>query len=114
MLLELQHACVVRCFAMEEDAEFVYLALERCKHSLADVLAVDPPSEHLFVDSQGYPTPLCLQVLPLPVCLSVCLPACLSACLSICLSICLSMMCLSVCLSVCLFGCLIVLVCLFA
>lgn len=79
---------------MEEDDEFVYLALERCKHSLADVLAVDPPSEHLFVDSQGYPTTLCMQVLPLPVCLFVCMSVFLPVwdlfvCLSVFLSICL-------------------------
>lgn len=30
-----EHPNVVRCFAMEEDREFVYLALERCKTSLA-------------------------------------------------------------------------------
>jgi hypothetical protein len=34
-----EHPNVVRCFAMEEDREFVYLALERCKHSLSDTLA---------------------------------------------------------------------------
>jgi serine/threonine protein kinase len=34
-----EHPNVVRCFAMEEDREFVYLALERCKHSLSDTLS---------------------------------------------------------------------------
>lgn len=34
-----EHPNVVRCFAMEEDREFVYLALERCRHSLSDTLA---------------------------------------------------------------------------
>ena len=66
----LQHACVVRCFAMEEDSEFVYLALERCKYSLADMLAVTPSLEAMFVDAQGYPTPWCMQVCH-------CAPACL-------------------------------------
>lgn len=64
VMVFVQHACVVRCFAMEEDAEFVYLALERCKHSLADVLTSHPSSEHCFVDSHSYPTPICMQVRP--------------------------------------------------
>jgi hypothetical protein len=34
-----EHPNVVRCFAMEEDREFVYLALERCRSTLADALA---------------------------------------------------------------------------
>jgi serine/threonine-protein kinase/endoribonuclease IRE1 len=33
-----EHPNVVRCFAMEEDREFVYLALERCKTSLAQFI----------------------------------------------------------------------------
>ena len=31
-----------RCFAMEEDREFVYLALERCKATLAEAMQVGP------------------------------------------------------------------------
>jgi serine/threonine-protein kinase/endoribonuclease IRE1 len=31
-----EHPNVVRCFAMEEDREFVYLALERCRCALSD------------------------------------------------------------------------------
>jgi hypothetical protein len=31
-----EHPNVVRCFAMEEDREFVYLALERCRCTLSD------------------------------------------------------------------------------
>lgn len=62
LILSDEHACVVRCFAMEEDAEFVYLALERCKQSLADLLSLNPPMEPLFVDSQAHPTPSCMQV----------------------------------------------------
>ncbi len=34
-----EHPNVVRCFAMEEDREFVYLALERCRTSLHDTMA---------------------------------------------------------------------------
>lgn len=33
-----EHPNVVRCFALEEDNEFIYLALERCDMSLADAL----------------------------------------------------------------------------
>ena len=47
---------------MEEDGEFVYLALERCKQSLADVLRTDCALEQSFLDSSGYPTPYCMQV----------------------------------------------------
>ena len=39
MILSDEHPNIVRCFAMEEDAEFVYLALERCRHSLGDLLS---------------------------------------------------------------------------
>lgn len=31
-----EHPNVVRCFAMEEDREFVYLALEKCRCTLSD------------------------------------------------------------------------------
>ena len=58
----MQHACVVRCFAIEEDGEFVYLALERCRHSLADMFTITPSLEHMFVDSEGYPSAWCMQV----------------------------------------------------
>ena len=38
-----QTACLpFRCFAMEEDREFVYLALERCKATLAEAMQVGP------------------------------------------------------------------------
>ncbi len=47
---------------MEEDGEFVYLALERCKQSLADMVAVTPSQQHMFMDEDGYPTPWCMQV----------------------------------------------------
>ncbi len=47
---------------MEEDEEFVYLALEQCKHSLADMITMTPSQEHLFVDSEGWPTSWCMQV----------------------------------------------------
>ena len=59
----LQHPNVVRCFAMEEDGEFVYLALERCKGSLHDLLYQQPAAVSLLVDpDSGVPTPWCMQV----------------------------------------------------
>jgi hypothetical protein len=39
LVLSDEHPNVVRCFAMEEDREFVYLALERCRRSLSDAMA---------------------------------------------------------------------------
>ena len=33
-----EHPNVLRCFAMEEDADFVYVALERCSSALASVV----------------------------------------------------------------------------
>ena len=38
LILSDEHPNIVRCFAMEEDSEFVYLALERCRQSLADLV----------------------------------------------------------------------------
>lgn len=59
----LQHPNVVRCFAMEEDGEFVYLALERCKGSLHDLLYQQPAAASQLVDpDSGVPTPWCMQV----------------------------------------------------
>ncbi len=55
---------------MEEDGEFVYLALERCKQSLADMIATTPSQQHMFMN-EGYPTPWCMQV-------CVCIPSNLS------------------------------------
>ena len=62
-----EHPNIVRCFAMEEDTEFVYLALERCKQSLNDVLGTGTPQEGWsFVGPDGMPTPLCMRVSNLP------------------------------------------------
>jgi serine/threonine-protein kinase/endoribonuclease IRE1 len=36
-----EHPNIVRCFALEEDGEFIYLALERCDMSLNDALEGD-------------------------------------------------------------------------
>ena len=58
-----EHPNIVRCFAMEEDTEFVYLALERCKQSLNDVLGSGNPQEGWsFVGPDGMPTALCMRV----------------------------------------------------
>ena len=51
----------MRCFAMEEDSEFVYLALERCRQSLADLVTGEGGSVFL-VDEAKHPTPFCMQV----------------------------------------------------
>ena len=45
---------------MEEDAEFVYLALERCRQSLHDLMAA-PAAERQFTDEHRRPTPFCMQ-----------------------------------------------------
>ena len=45
---------------MEEDAEFVYLALERCRQSLHDLMA-GPAAERQFVDEHRRPTAFCMQ-----------------------------------------------------
>lgn len=55
-----EHPNIVRCFAMEEDAEFVYLALERCKQSLNDLVGGGDAAT-LLLDG-GRASDLCLQV----------------------------------------------------
>ncbi len=49
---------------MEEDEEFIYLALERCRESLADLLKNSLQRETHFVAEDGRPTPMCLQACP--------------------------------------------------
>lgn len=61
LILSDEHPNIVRCFAMEEDSEFVYLALERCKQSLADMVMGDGGSVFL-VNEAKHPTPFCIQV----------------------------------------------------
>lgn len=48
-----EHPNVVRCFAMEEDREFVYLALERCRHSLSDTLGSKEGQQAMQVRGEG-------------------------------------------------------------
>lgn len=58
-----EHPNIVRCFAMEEDTEFVYLALERCKQSLNDLLGKgNSANAPQFVSQEGQPTDLCMRV----------------------------------------------------
>jgi len=72
-----EHPNILRCFAMEEDSNFVYMALELCASSLARL--VDPVNaagennsaaatakelDIKFVDEEsGYPTSQCLRIL---------------------------------------------------
>lgn len=49
---------------MEEDNEFVYLALERCRQSLNDLVSSEGGSV-FFVDEARRPTPFCMQAIPL-------------------------------------------------
>ena len=58
---DLQHPNIVRSFAMEEDEEFIYLALERCRESLADLMKNSPQKDNYFLTSEGRPTSMCLQ-----------------------------------------------------
>lgn len=51
------HPNVVRCFAMEEDREFVYLALERCSSTLADLAERNPHVLSEPGDSSAGPAP---------------------------------------------------------
>ena len=47
---------------MEEDEEFIYLALERCRESLADLMKNSLHKGNYFVTAEGRPTSMCLQV----------------------------------------------------
>ena len=51
-----EHPNVVRCFALEEDNEFIYLALERCDMSLADALETSKLTSMKFrkIDPDGH------------------------------------------------------------
>ena len=60
LILSDDHPNVLRCFALEEDQNFVYLGLERCSHSLADLMLAQP---HLFHTAHG-PTDFAIQVSP--------------------------------------------------
>jgi serine/threonine-protein kinase/endoribonuclease IRE1 len=40
------HPSVLRCFAMEEDVNFIYVALERCVCTLADLFGARAARAH--------------------------------------------------------------------
>ena len=56
-----EHSNIVRCFAMEEDQEFVYLALERCACTLADAMST-PAGRKKFIGKDGLPTEFAMQI----------------------------------------------------
>ncbi|KAI3434469.1 hypothetical protein D9Q98_002546 [Chlorella vulgaris] len=60
LILADEHPNIVRCFAMEEDHEFIYLALEKCKATLTNAMQ-NEASQHRFVGPGG-PTPLAYQI----------------------------------------------------
>ncbi len=57
-----EHPNIVRCFAMEDDREFVYLALERCRMSLSDYMAT-PAGRAALRDAGGQPSAACIQIM---------------------------------------------------
>lgn len=59
-----EHPNVVRCFAMEEDQEFIYLALERCVGTLADALSTKEGRSKFvnFSNGMATPTPYAMQI----------------------------------------------------
>ncbi|GFR44013.1 hypothetical protein Agub_g5168 [Astrephomene gubernaculifera] len=63
LILSDEHPNVVRCFAMEEDREFVYLALERCRSTLADFLTSPDGREQFVEAASGQPTQRCLSAM---------------------------------------------------
>lgn len=55
-----EHPNVVRCYAMEQDDDFVYVALERCSWSLNDLVSVSSVSNPVgatWTSSGGIPVP---------------------------------------------------------
>ena len=61
-----EHPNVVRCFAMEEDREFVYLALERCRSTLNDFLGTSEGREAMVaqaVPGRPGPTVRCIEIM---------------------------------------------------
>ncbi|KAK9861488.1 hypothetical protein WJX84_008156 [Apatococcus fuscideae] len=63
LILSDEHPNIVRSFAMDEDEEFIYLALERCRESLADLMKNSLHKNNFFVTAEGRPTSMCLQLL---------------------------------------------------
>ncbi|KAG2484704.1 hypothetical protein HYH03_016532 [Edaphochlamys debaryana] len=63
LILSDEHPNVVRCFAMEEDREFVYLALERCRSALSDLLSSDTGRAAFVAADSKQPTPRCFSAM---------------------------------------------------
>lgn len=61
LILSDEHPNIVRCFCVEEDHEFLYLALERCRGSLA-TMSTDEAFASQFVGQDGRHTPYAMQV----------------------------------------------------
>jgi len=58
-----EHPNVVRCFAMEEDGDFLYLALERCNYNLNDYILAPGTKTKLIDLKTGLPTPHCMEIM---------------------------------------------------
>ncbi len=59
-----EHPNILRCFAMEEDKDFVYVALERCETTLQARATEAKTSESApFLDTSGFPTSDCVRIL---------------------------------------------------
>ena len=58
-----EHPNILRCFAMEEDADFIYVALEKCSWTLASL--VDPTVPGAPNGEDTMPTPLTAAPVPL-------------------------------------------------
>jgi len=58
-----EHPNVVRCFAMEEDGDFLYLALERCNYNLNDYILAPGTKKKLIDMKKGTPTPHCMEIM---------------------------------------------------
>lgn len=61
LILSDEHPNIVRCFCVEEDHEFLYMALERCRGSLA-AINTDEVFAAQFVEEDGRHTPYAMQV----------------------------------------------------
>ena len=58
-----EHPNVVRCFAMEEDGDFLYLALERCNYNLNDYILAPGTKNKLINTKDRNLTPHCMEIM---------------------------------------------------
>ncbi|KAL4433623.1 hypothetical protein ABPG75_000064 [Micractinium tetrahymenae] len=61
LILADEHPNIVRCFAMEEDHEFVYLALEKCKATLAEAMQSEAVRRK-FMGPDGQPSAFAYRI----------------------------------------------------